>query len=626
MAELLTLQDLANGHLDVKALGEAANGDENTIVTTRTGNTYPSAERAINIMFQNGGLPAKPFATLAQMNTNGASLADGQLAQVYNETTNNGLYVKTAGAWVKSPYDPLVLAKADATTKSDMALSNAKAYSDGTSKHDSDYFLDRNVDADGEIYAYTDRDGSKYLSGLDGSIQDNLTGLNDKINHDGESGLIAHLKDNMGDTALALTADGALLVDDVVTSKGSINSFMVDAPKQENQVDLSNIYKKIEGYHSALDLPINNIQTLADGADHVGFAGTFAPVVTRISKTEFYLVYEIRSQGGDDYDPMKLVGRKLTYNATTKNMEVGAFKILADNGLTPEGVPFVFINPTVTYVERGINAGRIYVHCNYMNNPAGGIGRIYVPHELYSDDGGDTFTEPKDMRPIFPDFEDRGSLMVFGVGHGIQLKYGEHKNRLVLTTYTIHPLTPSGTRGAGAVTILSDDGGNTWVKGEYLDVIGLNEWQVCELPDGDIVMVSRQYSARNYAYRGYSKDGGVNFTDIEVINGVYGAGTKKGMISTDNAFDYSLPKLILISASSEYEAQEIRYDPHVWYSYDGGLTWSERVKIMDGVCQYAHLATLDEEHTLAVWGGGEQTWGNKIMSSVFNTKFLMEKK
>ena len=110
VADILTMQDLANGHLDVKALGEAANGDENTIVTTRTGNTYPSAERAINIMFQNGGLPAKPFPTRAIMETQGASLADGQLAQVYNETANNGLYVKAAGVWVKSAYDPLTQA------------------------------------------------------------------------------------------------------------------------------------------------------------------------------------------------------------------------------------------------------------------------------------------------------------------------------------------------------------------------------------------------------------------------------------------------------------------------------------------------------------------------------------
>lgn len=107
MPELLTMQDLANGHLDVKALGEAANGDENTIVTTRTGKTYPSAKRAINIMFQNGGLPATPFETKAEMQTDGASLADGQLAMVHNETANNGLYVKTAGAWVKSDYDPV---------------------------------------------------------------------------------------------------------------------------------------------------------------------------------------------------------------------------------------------------------------------------------------------------------------------------------------------------------------------------------------------------------------------------------------------------------------------------------------------------------------------------------------
>lgn len=111
VADILTMQDLANGQLDVKSLGEAANGDENMIVTTRTGNTYPSAERAINIMFQNGGLPATPFATLVKMQTDGASLAEGQLAQVYNEAPNNGLYVKTAGAWVKSNYDPVLSAK-----------------------------------------------------------------------------------------------------------------------------------------------------------------------------------------------------------------------------------------------------------------------------------------------------------------------------------------------------------------------------------------------------------------------------------------------------------------------------------------------------------------------------------
>lgn len=114
------MQDLANGHLDVKALGEAANGDENTIVTTRTGNTYPSAERAINIMFKNGGLPATPFATKALMTA--SALVDGDYAQVTDDTVNNGLYIKTAGAWVKSGYDPVNQAKSYTKNKSDIRI------------------------------------------------------------------------------------------------------------------------------------------------------------------------------------------------------------------------------------------------------------------------------------------------------------------------------------------------------------------------------------------------------------------------------------------------------------------------------------------------------------------------
>ena len=138
VAEILAIKDLQDGRLDVKSLGEAANGDENTIVTTRTGETYPSAKRAINIMFQNGGLPAKPFPTLAKMQTEGASLPDDSYAMVTNEkgvdAINNGLYTKSGGVWAKTIYDPLTLAKADATTKADAAkteaIADSKTYTD----------------------------------------------------------------------------------------------------------------------------------------------------------------------------------------------------------------------------------------------------------------------------------------------------------------------------------------------------------------------------------------------------------------------------------------------------------------------------------------------------------------
>lgn len=81
-------------------------------------------------IFEAGGLPAKPFATLAKMNTNGASLADGQLAMVYDETANNGLYEKKAGVWVKAAYDPFGFAEEYTNTVATTTLADSKLYVD----------------------------------------------------------------------------------------------------------------------------------------------------------------------------------------------------------------------------------------------------------------------------------------------------------------------------------------------------------------------------------------------------------------------------------------------------------------------------------------------------------------
>lgn len=59
----------------------------------------------IETLFTNGGLPATPFKTKALMTA--SALVDGDYAMVTNDKDNNGLYVKTAGAWVKSEYDSI---------------------------------------------------------------------------------------------------------------------------------------------------------------------------------------------------------------------------------------------------------------------------------------------------------------------------------------------------------------------------------------------------------------------------------------------------------------------------------------------------------------------------------------
>lgn len=70
--------------------------------------TLAGARQAI---FEAGGLPATPFATKALMTA--SALVDGDYAMVTDDTVNNGLYIKTAGAWVRSDYSPLMQSIAD---------------------------------------------------------------------------------------------------------------------------------------------------------------------------------------------------------------------------------------------------------------------------------------------------------------------------------------------------------------------------------------------------------------------------------------------------------------------------------------------------------------------------------
>lgn len=127
MADAISIQGLIDARTDAKTLEEAVNGDAVTTVLSRLGETYPTLSNALNQidskldsadaqikqgitnLFENGGLPATPFATKALMTA--SALVDGDYAQVTDDTVNNGLYVKTAGVWVKSAYDPLVQVK-----------------------------------------------------------------------------------------------------------------------------------------------------------------------------------------------------------------------------------------------------------------------------------------------------------------------------------------------------------------------------------------------------------------------------------------------------------------------------------------------------------------------------------
>lgn len=114
MADIITAQQLQDASLDAQALEQFINGSDSETVLTRLSVEYPTLQKAIKTLFENGGLPATPFKTKALMTA--SALVDDEYAMVTDDTANNGLYVKAAGTWVKSAYDPVAVAKTYADT------------------------------------------------------------------------------------------------------------------------------------------------------------------------------------------------------------------------------------------------------------------------------------------------------------------------------------------------------------------------------------------------------------------------------------------------------------------------------------------------------------------------------
>lgn len=241
---------MSNLNEDLLSIDVAVNGDENTQVVTRTGETYPSVKKAISdgivSLFENGGLPATPQPTKAAME--GSDLVDGDYAYVTDDTVNNGLYVKTAGAWVESAYDPLTVSK----LYSDEKLDESKFYSDNIksaavaeslantrslmedklSQNPTDEDLLQFSDAEGSIYARFNSDAELVLSDVDNtSVQSALRNI--PKTKETVEGDIFSVEDVGQNVVMRLASDGGLYVPDL---HGSVQQALQVASPAINNV------------------------------------------------------------------------------------------------------------------------------------------------------------------------------------------------------------------------------------------------------------------------------------------------------------------------------------------------------------------------------------------------------
>ena len=210
-----------------------------------------------------------------------------------------------------------------------------------------------------------------------------------------------------------------------------------------------------------------------------------------------------------------------------------------------------------------------------------GDGAECKQFQITSDDGGETWTAPRDISHMFP--QSRGDVVVFGSGEGIQLEHGEHAGRLVV---------PGGLQGLwGNRMFYSDDHGQTWLNGEVAardlikdDNVRL-ENKIAELADGRLLMNARCSPIRA---RAWSSDGGVTWTMQELDPGLEAVSCNGSiLVVRDETNDR---EVVLCS----YPAGPGRTHGVVSVSFDGGETWPVTKRVVETEFAYSSLIVMPD--------------------------------
>ena len=262
------------------------------------------------------------------------------------------------------------------------------------------------------------------------------------------------------------------------------------------------------------------------------------------------------------------------------------------------------------------------------NNPVAIAGRDGSVHFLFcleyarcfylrSDDDGQTFSRPVEITEAFDRFrpEYDWKVLATGPGHGIQLR----SRRLVVPVWLSTGTGGHAHRPSVTATIISDDNGRTWQRGDIAvpntpQWIFPNETVLVELADGRVMLNVRSESHAHRRIVVHSRDGASGWSQPR--------------------FDESLLEPICMASLVRYSAQPaadknrlLFANPHnlqradgkarpggsrdrrnlsIKLSYDEGQTWPMNKSLEPGYSAYSDLAVLPDGTILCLYERGRE--------------------
>lgn len=316
-----------------------------------------------------------------------------------------------------------------------------------------------------------------------------------------------------------------------------------------------------------------------------GYEAFRIPAIVKTKKGTLLAFAEARKKrsAGDAGDIDLVLKRSLDSGKTWESQV-----IVWDNGANTCGNPV----PVVDQQTGDIHLLMTWNHGedNYsdINNATGhDTRRVYATR---SSDDGKTWAAPVEITSVAK----RPHWRWYGTGpcHGLQVKEGTHKNRLVVPCY--YSVIKSGSNKVYAHVIYSDDSGRTWKAGDTTRQDNAGESTVAELPGGKLMLNMRRGTpARGVAI---SNDGGATWEDVRTDYTLLDPQCQGSLLDARRDGQHLL--LFSNAASGSRDHMTIKL------STNEGAAWSKAYGVYTGPAAYSDIVMITENKVAILYEAG----------------------
>jgi sialidase-1 len=220
--------------------------------------------------------------------------------------------------------------------------------------------------------------------------------------------------------------------------------------------------------------------------------------------------------------------------------------------------------------------------------------RIYITQ---STDDGETWSKPKEITNFVKQSD--WTWYATGPGHGVQLKKGAHKARMLIACDHIEAVT----KKYFSHTIHSDDGGDTWKLGGSTPQDQVNECTVAELSDGRLILNMRNYDRTNKSRKiSISSDGGENwgniYTDETLIEPICQASMERYSFAGEEK-----SRLLFLNPANTDKRENMT----LRMSYDEGQSWAESKVLHAGPAAYSDVVKMKNGNIACLYEAGQKS-------------------